>query len=219
MHTFSSPFSSFRSAARIAARLAVAAALLAAMVATPARSNAQTPDADALKPPAGARVAIVEFGDLQCPACAHANPLLKQAAAKYGIPWVRHDFLIPYHNWSKYAAVDARWFDTKNKALGDEYRDEVFANQRSIETPDQLSQFTQKYAQSHGVALPFAVDPQGKLIGEINADGELGRRLGVSQTPTIYVVTATSHVKVNNVDTDLYTTIDQAMASTKMAHK
>jgi protein-disulfide isomerase len=163
-------------------------------------------------------VAIVEFGDLECPACAHANPLLKQAAAKYNIPWVRHDFLIPYHNWSKNAAVDARWFDSKNKALGDEYRDEIFANQRSIETAGELSQFTEKYAQSHGVALPFAIDPQGKLLGAVNADSDLGRRLGITQTPTIWVVTANSSVKVANPDTDLYSTIDQAMANTKMAH-
>ena len=85
---------------------------------------------------AGARVAIVELEDMECPDCARANPLLKEAAAKYNIPWVRHDFPLPFHAWSFQAAVNARWFDTKSKKLGDEYRDEVFANQRSIETLD-----------------------------------------------------------------------------------
>src|SRR5689334_12295565 len=36
----------------------------------------QVHDPAALKPPAGARVAIVEFEDMECPDCANANPLL-----------------------------------------------------------------------------------------------------------------------------------------------
>lgn len=184
-----------------------------------AAAEAQMQDASLLKPPPGARVAIVEFDDLQCPSCAHANPLLEGAAAKYKIPWIRHDFLIPYHNWSKTAAVNARWFDTRSKALGDEYRNQVFANQNSIETPVQLNQFTQKFAQSQGVALPFAIDPQGKLLDEVNADNELGKRIGITQTPTIFIVTAgakgPSSVQVKDPDRDLYSTIDQAMAATR----
>ena len=54
---------------------------------------------------------------MECPDCARANPLLKEAAAKYKIPWVRHDFPLPFHAWSFQAAVNARWFDTKSKKL------------------------------------------------------------------------------------------------------
>lgn len=187
----------------------------AAMLFTVAASG-QANNAPLLKLPPGARVAIVEFDDLQCPSCAHANPILEQAAAKYRIPWIRHDFLIPYHNWSRIAAVDARWFDTRSKTLGDEYRNEVFANQNSIETPVQLNQFTQKFAQSHGTALPFAIDPQGALMAQVNADVDLGNRIGITQTPTIYIVSegpkGPSAVQLKSVDSDLYTTIDQAMA-------
>ena len=184
-----------------------------------AAAGAQLRDAALLKPPGGARVAIVEFDDLQCPACAHANPLLEQAAAKYKIPWIRHDFLISYHNWSKQAALNARWFDTRSKELGDEYRNQVFANQNSIETPVQLIQFTQRFAQSHGTAVPFSVDPQGKLQAAIDADIELGKRIGITETPTIYIVTdgpkGTSAAQVKNPDQDLYSMIDQAMAATR----
>jgi len=168
-------------------RYILAFAFLLSLAAVPLR--AQTPiqvlDASALHPPAGARVAIVEFDDLQCPACAAANPVLMSAAAKYHIPWVRHDFLIPYHNWSKFAAIDARWFDQKNKWLGDQYRDQVFAAQSSIYNPDTLNQFTQRFAQSHSLALPFAIDPQGKFAAEIAADSDLARRTGIASTPTI----------------------------------
>ncbi len=113
---------------RAALTLSLAAAFFLAATAAHAQFGAPPPgtqvhDPAALKPPAGARVAIVEFEDMECPDCARANPLLKEAAAKYHIPWVRHDFPLPMHAWSFNAAVNARWFDTKSKALGDEYRD------------------------------------------------------------------------------------------------
>jgi protein-disulfide isomerase len=209
-------------------RFAPAALLSIALFAVGAMAaRAQTPiqvlDVSALHPPAGARVAIVEFDDLQCPSCAAANPTLKAAAAQYKIPWVRHDYLIPYHNWSRNAAIDARWFDEKSKALGDEYRDQIFANQSSIYNPDSLYQFTLKFAQSHGLALPFAMDPQGKLAQEVDADNQLGRRTGISSTPTIFIVTAggngPNYQQVLNPAQQLYSDIDQAMASTAQAGK
>src|ERR1017187_4636297 len=118
-----------------AAVLFVAAASAHAQFGAPPPGT-QVHDPSALKPPAGARVALVEFVDMECPDCARANPLLKDAAAKYKIPLVRHDFPLPMHAWSFNAAVNARWFDTHSKALGDEYRDQVFANQVFIVSPD-----------------------------------------------------------------------------------
>jgi protein-disulfide isomerase len=179
----------------------------------------QVLDSSALHPPAGSRVAIVEFDDLECPACAAANPVLMQAAAKYGIPWIRHDFLIPGHVWSPIAAVNARFFDTKSKTIGSDYRNQVFANQNSIETRDELQQFTQRFASAHSVALPFAIDPQGKLAAAVQTDVQLGLRTGVTQTPTIFIVTSNSKgapfIEVTNPQTQLFTTIDQALTDTR----
>ncbi len=173
----------------------------------------------ALKPPPGAKVAIVEFDDMECPACAEANPVLMQAVAKYKIPWIRHDFLIPGHPWSPSAAVYARWFDTQNKQIGSEYRDEVFANQPSINSRRDLLAFTQKFAARHGLQLPFMVDPQDKLAHEVQADVALGKRLGITQTPTIFIVMARpkgeSYIKVENPEQDLYQDIDQAIDQTR----
>jgi len=178
----------------------------------------------ALRPPAGADVAIVEFDDLECPACAAANPTLMAAAKKYNVPWIRHDFLIPNHIWSRQAAINARWFDSRSKELGDAYRNAVFAAQQSISTPDDLSQFTQKFAQDHHIALPFVLDPQGKLIDEIHSDVDLAHALGLSRTPTIFVVTAHSHdpgapfVQMNDTSL-LYVYLDQAVSATRSASK
>lgn len=183
-----------------------------------AQSTATTPvhDPAALKPPPGARVAIVEFEDMECPMCGHANPILKAASQKYHIPWVRHDFPLRMHVWSFQGAVDARWFDTKSKNLGDEFRDAVFANQSSIETEQDLRVFAQKFAQEHGIGFPFVVDPQGKLAAEVKADYALGQRIGIEHTPTVWIVTnnpSAPYAEVTDFD-HLYQMIDQALAET-----
>ncbi|MGB6973936.1 MAG: thioredoxin domain-containing protein [Terracidiphilus sp.] len=207
-------FSSLRSLLRLRL-LFLALACVALLAPTGLRAqSAQFQDSPALRPPAGARVAIVEFDDLECPACANANPLLIKAAAKYHIPWTRHDFLIPYHTWSRNAAIRARWFDLKSNALGDEYRNEVFANQNSIYNPNMLTEFTQRFAQEHGIALPFATDPEGKLAAKVDADKALGDRIGIHLTPTIFIVTnnpSAPWIWVQNPDSDLYRDIDRAM--------
>lgn len=200
-----------------AAMLVVASAAARAQFAPPSPGT-QVHDPAALKPPAGARVAIVEFEDLECPDCARANPLLRDAAANYKIPWVRHDFPLPFHVWSMQAAINARWFDTKSKKIGDDYRDAVFANQPSIVDLNGLRQFTEKFATDHKIALPFAMDPQGKLAADVKADYALGQRIGIEHTPTIWVVTANSKGApfVEVVDrSKLYQLIDQALEDTK----
>jgi protein-disulfide isomerase len=178
----------------------------------------QVHDPAALKPPVGARVAIIEFEDMECPDCARANPLLRDAATKYNIPWVRHDFPLSFHPWSFQAAVNARWFDLKGKKLGDEYRDAVFANQPSITSLEVLRTFTEKFATDHKLALPFALDPEGKLTAEVKSDYALGQRVGIEHTPTIWVTTSQSKGApfVEVVDrSKLYQLIDQALADTR----
>jgi protein-disulfide isomerase len=201
-------------------RIALTFSLFAFMImatALRAQTVTQVHDASALKPPAGARVAIVEFEDMECPMCGKQNPVLKDAAEKYRIPWVRHDFPLPMHAWSFDAAVDARWFDTKSKKMGDDFRDAVFSNQPSIETKQDLRAFAEKFAQQHGVGFPFVVDPEGKLAAEVKADYALGQRIGIEHTPTVWIVTnktsGTPYVEVTDFN-KLYQIIDQALADT-----
>jgi protein-disulfide isomerase len=220
------------------ASLFASAALAATLLLLPAgvghraaaQETTQVMNTRPLHPPAGARVAIVEFGDLECPDCARANPLLKQAAEQYKIPWVRYDFPLPQHDWSFQAAVNARWFDTHSKKLGDEYRDAVFAHQNEITvitdagTYDgskglpNLRAFTEKFAADNKLALPFVIDPQGKLAALVKADYALGQSVGIQHTPTIWVVTNQTHGTpfVEVVDrTKLYSMIDTALEETK----
>jgi protein-disulfide isomerase len=167
----------------------------------------------ALRPPKGAQVAIVVFEDLQCPDCRRAAPLVEEAARTYKIPVVRHDFPLPFHNWSYEAAILARYFDTHSKALGNEFRDYIFANQLEV-TPQNLRGFADKFAAEHKVELPFVVDPDGKLAALVNADKELGKAINLQHTPTLYVVSNKRSGKpfVEVVDrSQLYALIDTMM--------
>jgi protein-disulfide isomerase len=169
-------------------------------------------DTSMLKPPAGARVAIIEFEDLECPACSHAFPIVHQAVEHYKIPLLRHDFPLKMHIWSLDAAIIARYIQDKiSPQAAEEYRGAVFANQNAIASKEDLQNFTRRYFQSHGKALPFVVDPTGQFAREVNADYQLGERLGLTQTPTIIVVTPKNWIQVTDVN-QLYETIDTALA-------
>jgi protein-disulfide isomerase len=146
-------------------------------------------DPGLLHPPKGSPVALVVFQDLQCPKCRTDAPLEEQAAKTHKIPLILHDFPLPMHNWSFNAAVIARYFDTQSKDLGNQFRDYIFQHQPEI-TPDNLQSFAQRFAAEHKTDLPFVIDPQGKLAAEVNADKELGRKIGIAHTPTIYVVSS-----------------------------
>lgn len=172
-----------------------------------------TPDT-VFRPPKGAQVAIVVFEDLQCPSCRHTTPLVEQASKTYKIPVVWHDFPLPLHNWSYQAAVFARFFDTRSKELGNQYRDYIFENQLEI-NPQNLRGYTEKFAAEHKVELPFVIDPDGKLAGLVNADRELGKALKLEHTPTVYIVSsrnpARPYVEVKEPNSQLYATIDAMM--------
>ncbi|HET9409860.1 MAG TPA: thioredoxin domain-containing protein [Candidatus Sulfotelmatobacter sp.] len=174
---------------------------------------AQEPVNPALRPPKGASVAIVIFEDLECPDCRRAAPLVEEAAKTYKIPVVRHDFPLPFHLWSYDAAIMARYFDTHSKALGNQFRDYIFANQLEV-TKDNLRGFAEKFATEHNIDLPFVLDPDGKLAALVNADKQLGKDINLQHTPTLYVVSNKRSGKpfVEVVDrSQLYALIDTMM--------
>jgi protein-disulfide isomerase len=168
-----------------------------------------------LKPPAGAKVAICVFEDLECPACAHSYPIEHQAAAHYNIPIVRRDFPLQGHIWSFDAAVWARYLQDKvSPKTADEYRSAVFAAQTGIASKEDMLNFTRKFFQTRGLQQPFVPDPTGQFKKEVEADRTVGERLGVQYTPSITVVTQHEWVHVTEIDA-LYATIDELMAKVK----
>ena len=116
------------------------------------------------------------------------------------------------HIWSLDAAITARYIQDKiSPQAAEEYRRAVFANQQSITSKEDLQAFTQKYFQQHGRTMPFVVDPTGQFAKEVNDDYELGLRIGLSHTPTIFVATAKQWVQVVDIN-QLYQTLDNVIA-------
>ncbi len=198
-------------------------------------------DTSALRPPKGARVALIAFEDLQCPDCADAEALLEEASAKYGIPLVRRDFPLPMHDWSFEAHVLARYFDTQTdtqtgtktgtqtgtksdakaaaNALppGEQFRRWVYSNQSSINKGN-LRGMAERFADQHHLELPANYDPKGELKKLVLADFALGQQVGVLHTPTVYVVSVSQRGApfVEGVERDkLFTMIEQMQAAEK----
>ncbi len=191
--------------------------LAAAVVMTLTSAALAAGDTSALHPPAGHRIALVTFEDLECPACARTQPLLQQAERNYGIPLVWHDFIIPNHAWSKEAAIMARYFESQSPQLGTEFRSYIFANQRSIFKAN-LREWADKFAAAHHSPLPAFYDPTGMLRARVEADTQLGREtgeMGVLHTPTIYIVSDNPQlpfVEVSDVS-KLFDTIEAVKAA------
>lgn len=187
---------------------------LALVVIVTLQMSAQDTAATVLRPPKGTKVAIVVFEDLECPMCSQTLPLLEKASETYKIPLVRHDFPIPGHMWSTQAAIMARYFDTHSNALGNDFRNYIFSNQRQI-TLFNLRTFAEKFAAQNKVDLPFVVDRDDKFAAEVKADADLGKTIPIKHTPTVYIVSNRNpkrpYVEVEKPASDLYTTIDQVM--------
>jgi protein-disulfide isomerase len=183
-------------------------------------------DTSMLKAPKGSKVAILVFEDLQCPLCARAAPMLHEAAAKYNVPLVQYDFPLPMHPWSYDAAVNARFFDSKSPKLGDEYRLYIFQNQTSI-TKASLRGVTEKWAEDHKITMPFVMDPQGEFAGKVDADRNMGKRIPLEHTPTVFIVNDSGHgqrvTEVKDPMSELYQTLDkivkEAGPATAETHK
>jgi protein-disulfide isomerase len=169
-------------------------------------------DTSMLRAPTGAPVAIYEFEDLECPACAHAFPIVHAAVDKYKIPLIRRDFPLKMHIWSWDAAVIARYIQDKiSPQAAEDYRRAVFASQAAIASKEDLNAFTQKYFQSHGRTMPFVIDPNGLFAAEVRADQTLGERVNLHQTPSIFIVTQKGYTEVTDVQ-QLYAMLDTAIA-------
>jgi protein-disulfide isomerase len=187
-----------------------------AQTSVPPNQVSRLQDTSSLKPPPGAKVAIIEYEDLECPHCAYAFPFVHAAARHYQIPIVECDFQISYHHWSHDAALCAHYLKAKvSPVMSEEYRREVFASQDRIASRDDLRNFTEIFFKQHGLQMPFVLDPTGQFSDEINASTAQANRIGLRETPSIFVVTNGHWIQVKNPN-DLYEAIDQAEA--EVAH-
>ncbi len=194
--------------------VSLAPALVVAQTSVPPNQVQNLKDTSQLKPPAGAKIAIIEYEDLECPYCARAFPIVHAAAKHYNLPLAEYDFQIPGHKWSHEAAIFAHYLHAKvSPQLAEEFRRELFASQFRIASRDDLRTFEQNFMSKNGKQIPATVDPTGEFDREVQASTAQGKDLGLIETPSIFVVTPDHWIQVRDYE-DLTQAIEQAEAET-----
>lgn len=134
-----------------------------------------------------AKVVIVEFSDFQCPFCAKGADLLKKIKQKYGkkVKVAFKQFPLPFHNHAEQAAVASLCANEQSADLFWKMHDDMFANQETALDPEGLK----KTAKKIGVKTEAFEKclSENKYLGQVKADMEEGKKIGVKSTPTFFV--------------------------------
>ncbi len=138
------------------------------------------------------KVVIVEFADFQCPGCRSAQPVLDQVIATYGehVQLIyRHFPLSSIHPNARAAAAAAEAAGKQGKFW--EMHNQLFTQQSewsSASGTTRTDLFT-NYAIMLGVNRDQFIDDltSDAIATKINFDAALGRDLGITGTPAIYI--------------------------------
>jgi protein-disulfide isomerase len=139
--------------------------------------------------PRDAPVTIVEFGDLQCPACKAAQPTIEAlVAAEPNAHFVFQNFPLEMHNW---AAKGAAYADCVGRASSEafwKFLAKNYETQADITAENADEKLT---AIADGVGLKgadiaaCAAKPETKA--RVDASLALGKSVDVTGTPTLYI--------------------------------
>jgi len=139
--------------------------------------------------PKDSPVLIVEFGDLQCPACKAAQPAIESLiAAEPNARFVFQNFPLEMHNW---AAKGAAYADCVGRASNDafwKFIKTTYENQTEItaENADEKLTALATEAGAKGSELAACVaSPATKA--HIDASLALGKTVNVGGTPTLFI--------------------------------
>jgi protein-disulfide isomerase len=139
--------------------------------------------------PKSAPVTIVEFGDLQCPACKAAQPTIEAlVASEPNARFVFQNFPLEMHNW---AAKGAAYADCVGRASNDafwKFVSKTYDTQGDITAENADEKLT---AIADGVGLKgadiaaCAAKPETKA--HVEASIALGKSVDVTGTPTLFI--------------------------------
>jgi protein-disulfide isomerase len=139
--------------------------------------------------PKDAPVTIVEFGDLQCPACKAAQPTIEGlVAAEPNAHFVFQNFPLEMHNW---AAKGAAYADCVGRASNDafwKFISKTYETQSDI-TAENADEKLTAIADGAGVKgadiAACAAKPETKA--RVDASLALGKSVDVTGTPTLFI--------------------------------
>ncbi len=139
--------------------------------------------------PKDSAVLIVEFGDLQCPACKAAQPTIEAlVAAEPSAKFVFQNFPLEMHNW---AAKGAAYADCVGRASNDafwKFIAKAYETQADITSQNADEKLT-ALADGAGVKgseiAACAAKPETKA--HVDASLALGKSVEVNSTPTLFI--------------------------------
>ena len=139
--------------------------------------------------PKDAAVTIIEFGDLQCPACKAAQPAIEGlVASEPGARFVFQNFPLEMHNW---AAKGAAYADCVGKASNDafwKFIAKTYETQSDI-TAENADEKLTSIASDSGLKgadiAACAATPATKK--DVDASLALGKEVNVTGTPTLFI--------------------------------
>jgi len=132
-------------------------------------------------------VTLLEYGDLQCPACGKFYPLVKQVKEKYGDDITfqyRHFPLVQIHPNAMAAARAAEAAGKQNKFW--EMHDMMYENQQSWANGSNATKVFEDFATQLGLNVDqFKKDTaSSEVVNTVNADIAAGKKAGADSTPT-----------------------------------
>ncbi len=128
---------------------------------------------------------LVEYGDYECPHCAHAHPMVKRVQKHFGkrLAFVFRNFpLNQIHPNAEGAAETAEFAATQSRFW--EMHDALFENQESLGEPLFLELAEELGLPADDLAAALS---QGAFTGRVKDDFMGGVRSGVNGTPTFFI--------------------------------
>ncbi|MBP6881240.1 MAG: DsbA family protein [Candidatus Pacebacteria bacterium] len=138
-----------------------------------------------------ATVTLVEYSDLQCPACAAFEPVLQGMLEQYGdkLRFEYKHFPLPQriHPFAFQASMAAEAAGQQDKFF--EYHDLLYSNQKTWSSAAVPTSFFIQYASDLGLDLDLFKShlKSSKLREKIEAEFAEGEALGVTGTPTFFL--------------------------------
>ncbi len=140
--------------------------------------------------PAGASLTIVEFSDLQCPHCRNAQPVIEKLMADF--PKARLVFqqfpIEAAHPWAFKAATWAQCIGQENNAAFWKFVNGVYDDQLNIDAQNADAKMKEHATAAGADATKAAACASSPDIAKAVHDSfELGKTVGVTGTPTIFL--------------------------------
>jgi len=140
--------------------------------------------------PASASLTIVEFSDLQCPHCKQAQPVIDKLMGDFpSARLVFHQFpLEAVHPWAFKAATWAQCIGRENNPAFWKFVNGIYGDQLNIDAQNAEAKM-KEHATAAGAdaakAATCAASPD--TAKAVHESQELGRAVGVSGTPTVFL--------------------------------